>query len=66
MKDAIQDVIAKNPLGFKEKMNNILMDKLKERLDVERISVANKLFSNPEDTAVDDEEDDVDDEDDEE
>jgi hypothetical protein len=44
--DAIQFAAKQEPANFQDAISSMLMDKIKERLSVEKMSVAQKLFNN--------------------
>jgi len=57
--DAVDSVYSNNPAGFQDAVNNILADKLRERIGVEKVAVAQNFLNEPE---VDDEQEEVADE----
>lgn len=46
--DAIDSVYSDNPTGFQDAVNSILADKLKERIGVEKVAVAQSFLNEPE------------------
>lgn len=56
MTNPIQDILDNNPLKFKEKISDMLMQKLGDRLETEKAITANRLFGNAEDASEDAEE----------
>lgn len=54
MTNPIQDILDNNPLKFKEKISDMLMQKLGDRLETEKAITANRLFGNAENASDDD------------
>ena len=52
VKDAIKFAYGDNASNFQDSVDSILMDKLRDRIEVEKVAVAQKFFNEP-DTAVD-------------
>lgn len=48
VKDAIQFAYGDNASNFQDSINNILMDKLRDRIGVEKVAVAQKFFNQDE------------------
>lgn len=46
--DAIKFAYNDNASNFQDSINNILMDKLRDRIDVEKVAVAQKFFNQSE------------------
>jgi len=44
IRDAVDSLRAGNPVDFSQTIKNILMDKLVNRMDVEKVSVASQMF----------------------
>lgn len=42
---AIGSLVSGNPLGFSQNIQAALMDKLVDRMEVEKVSVASKMFN---------------------
>jgi len=49
VRDAINAASNDNTAAFQDAINDILADKLRERIGVEKVSVAQNMFNEPED-----------------
>jgi hypothetical protein len=54
--DAVDSVYVKNPAGFQDAVSAILADKLKERIGVEKVAVAQSFLNEPESEDYEDQE----------
>ena len=48
LEDAVDTVFNKNPSGFQDAISSALADKLRERIGVEKVAVAQNFLNEPE------------------
>lgn len=48
VKDAVKFAHSDSASNFQDSINSVLMDKLRDRIEVEKVAVAQKFFNEPE------------------